>query len=91
MRLAAIDPGIDDPSETFQTLWWSGAGFLLGDLPPEKKSQLDPGLRYMAEEGKAIPLKKYLEATAARGAKVLRCRAQVAYAKLRIRPPRRAA
>jgi aspartyl-tRNA(Asn)/glutamyl-tRNA(Gln) amidotransferase subunit A len=63
-----IDPGLDDPGEIFQSLWWAGAGFLLGDLPPEKKAQLDPGLRRMAEEGTAIPLKKYLEATAARGA-----------------------
>ena len=30
--------------------------------------QLDPGLRKMAEEGTKIPLKKYLAATAARGA-----------------------
>ncbi len=62
-----VDPGLDDPGEIFQTLWWAGAGFLLGDLPPEKKAQLDPGLRRMVEEGKAIPLKKYLDATAARG------------------------
>ena len=62
-----VDPGLDDPSEIFQTLWWAGAGFLLGDLPPEKKAQLDPGLRHMAEEGKAISLRKYLDATAARG------------------------
>jgi len=62
-----VDPGLDDPGEIFQTLWWAGAGFLLGDLPPEKKAQLDPGLRRMAEEGKAISLKKYLDAHAARG------------------------
>ena len=63
-----VDPSADDPSETFQTLWWAGAGFLLGDLPQEKKAQLDPGLRTMAEEGAKIPLKSYLAANAARGA-----------------------
>jgi aspartyl-tRNA(Asn)/glutamyl-tRNA(Gln) amidotransferase subunit A len=63
-----VDPSTDDPSEVFQTLWWAGAGFLLGDLPEEKKAQLDPGLRKMAEEGAKIPLKKYLAANAARGA-----------------------
>ena len=63
-----VDPSTDDPSETFQTLWWAGAGFLLGDLPEEKKAQLDPGLRKMAEEGAKIPLKSYLAATAVRGA-----------------------
>jgi len=63
-----VDPSTDDPSETFQTLWWAGAGFLLGDLPEEKKAQLDPGLRKMAEEGVKIPLKAYLAANAVRGA-----------------------
>lgn len=63
-----VDPPGGDPSEIFRTLWWAGAGFLLGDLPEEKKAQLDPGLRQMAEEGRAIPLKTYLSANAARGA-----------------------
>ncbi len=63
-----VDPSTDDPSGIFQTLWWAGAGFLLGDLPEEKKAQLDPGLRKMAEEGANIPLKTYLAANAARGA-----------------------
>jgi aspartyl-tRNA(Asn)/glutamyl-tRNA(Gln) amidotransferase subunit A len=63
-----VDPSTDDPSETFQALWWAGAGFLLGDLPEEKKAQLDPGLRKMAEEGAKIPLKSYLAANAVRGA-----------------------
>jgi aspartyl-tRNA(Asn)/glutamyl-tRNA(Gln) amidotransferase subunit A len=62
-----VDPGLDDPGAMFQTLWWAGAGFLLGDLPPEKKAQLDPGLRRMADEGAAIPLRQYLNANAARG------------------------
>jgi aspartyl-tRNA(Asn)/glutamyl-tRNA(Gln) amidotransferase subunit A len=67
-QVEQVDPSTDDPSETFQTLWWAGAGFLLGDLPEEKKARLDPGLRKMAEEGAKIPLKSYLAATAVRGA-----------------------
>jgi aspartyl-tRNA(Asn)/glutamyl-tRNA(Gln) amidotransferase subunit A len=63
-----IDPGLPDPGPTFRTVWWAGAGLLLGDLPPEKMAQLDPGLRRMAEEGKALSLKAYLTANAARGA-----------------------
>jgi aspartyl-tRNA(Asn)/glutamyl-tRNA(Gln) amidotransferase subunit A len=51
----------------FRNLWWAGAGLLLGDLPPAKKAQLDPGLRRMAEEGAALSLKDYLKANAARG------------------------
>jgi len=64
----AVDPSTDDPSRTFQTLWWASAGYLLGDLPDEKRALLDPGFRKMAEEGRAIPLKDYLAATLARGA-----------------------
>jgi aspartyl-tRNA(Asn)/glutamyl-tRNA(Gln) amidotransferase subunit A len=63
-----VDPSMEDPSPIFQRLWWSGAGFLLGDLPEEKTKQLDPGLRRMAEEGTRIPLKDYLSANHARGA-----------------------
>jgi aspartyl-tRNA(Asn)/glutamyl-tRNA(Gln) amidotransferase subunit A len=63
-----VDPSKEDPSPIFYHLWWGGAGFLLGDLPEEKKKQLDPGLRAMAEEGARIPLKDYLSASLARGA-----------------------
>ena len=63
-----VDPPGGDPGPTFRTLWWSGAGALLGDYPPEKKALLDPGLRQMAEEGVAIPKKDYLAANMARGA-----------------------
>jgi aspartyl-tRNA(Asn)/glutamyl-tRNA(Gln) amidotransferase subunit A len=62
------DPPMRDPSDIFQKLWWSGAGFLLGDLPEAEKAKLDPGLRHMAEEGVKIDKKAYLQATAARGA-----------------------
>jgi aspartyl-tRNA(Asn)/glutamyl-tRNA(Gln) amidotransferase subunit A len=62
------DPPGGDVSETFRDVWWAGAGLLLGDYSDEKKAQLDPGLRKMAEEGGAIPLKRYLKANAARGA-----------------------
>ncbi len=61
------DPSTEDPSQIFQTLWWSAAGHLLGDLPEEKKAQLDPGLRHMAEEGLKFSKKEYLAATLARG------------------------
>jgi aspartyl-tRNA(Asn)/glutamyl-tRNA(Gln) amidotransferase subunit A len=62
-----VDPDFGDPSRTFRNLWWAGAGLLLGDLSPEKKAQLDPGLRRMAEEGAALSLKDYLKSNAARG------------------------
>ena len=63
-----IDPPGGDPVEIFQTLWWAGAGFLFGAAPPEKKALLDPGLAAIAEEGAAIPIRRYIEANVARGA-----------------------
>ena len=63
-----VDPPGGDPSDIFQKLWWSGAGFLLGDLPEEQKVKLDPGLRRMAEEGLKFDKKTYLKANSARGA-----------------------
>jgi aspartyl-tRNA(Asn)/glutamyl-tRNA(Gln) amidotransferase subunit A len=63
-----VDPPGGDTHKMFRTLWWAGAGFLLGDLPDDKKALLDPGLRYMAEEGAGIPLKEFLAAGLARGA-----------------------
>jgi aspartyl-tRNA(Asn)/glutamyl-tRNA(Gln) amidotransferase subunit A len=62
-----VEPEFGDPSQIFRTLWWSGAGLLLGDLSATKKAQLDSGLKRMADEGAAIPLKDYLKANAARG------------------------
>jgi aspartyl-tRNA(Asn)/glutamyl-tRNA(Gln) amidotransferase subunit A len=62
-----IDPPGGDVIETFKTLWWSSAAFLLRELPEEKKEQLDPGLRQIAEDGAKISLDEYLSANAARG------------------------
>ncbi len=62
-----VDPDLDDPAPTFRTLWWSGAAYLLGDLPAEKLSLLDPGLLRMVEEGRKFSLRDYLEATTQRG------------------------
>ncbi len=63
-----IDPDFGEPGLIFRTVWWAGASLLLGDLPPQKKAQLDPGLRRMAEEGMALSLKDYMKACAARDA-----------------------
>ncbi|MBI1329512.1 MAG: amidase [Alphaproteobacteria bacterium] len=63
-----VDPPGGDPGTIFQKIWWSGAGYLLGDLPDEQKAKLDPGLRRMAEEGVKFSKKEFLDATMARGA-----------------------
>ncbi|HEY8949474.1 MAG TPA: amidase [Rhizomicrobium sp.] len=63
-----VDPPGGDVSDIFQKLWWSGAGFALGDLGDEQKAKLDPGLRKMVEEGVKFDKKTYLQANLARGA-----------------------
>jgi len=67
-EVEAVDPPGGDPTDTFRTLWWVGASLVLKDVPPERKVLVDPGLRQIAEEGAAIPLADYLQATQARGA-----------------------
>ena len=68
-----VDPPGGDPGEIFRTLWWGGAGFVFGNAPAKKKALLDPGLAGIAEEGVAIPLRRYIEANVARGAYASRC------------------
>ncbi len=64
-----IDPPLfegGDARADFKTLWWSGAGYLFGDASEEKKALFDPGFRRMVEEGAAISLKRFQQATMAR-------------------------
>ena len=62
-----VDPPGGNPKETFRTLWWSSAAFLLRGMPEKKMALLDPALRQIAEEGARISLMDYLSANAARG------------------------
>ena len=66
-RVEEIDPPGGDPTETFRTLWWASAGYLIGDMTDNLQSKLDPGLRTMADEGRQIPLRQFQAATLARG------------------------
>ena len=64
-----VDPPLfesSDPKADFKILWWAGAGYLLGEAPEEKKALFDPGLRAMVEEGAAISLRRFQQATMAR-------------------------
>jgi aspartyl-tRNA(Asn)/glutamyl-tRNA(Gln) amidotransferase subunit A len=69
-----VDPPGGDPAPIFRTLWWSGAGFLWGAASEEKKALLDPGLRQIADEGAAIPIREYLQANAARSVYAIQMR-----------------
>lgn len=73
-HVEAVDPPGGDPEEIFRTLWWGGAGFLFGNVPPEKKALLDPGLAAIADEGARISTRHYIEANVARGAYASRMR-----------------
>ena len=64
-----IDPPLHesgDPRADFRVLWWSGAGYLFGKASEETKALFDPGFRAMVEEGAAISLRRFQEATMAR-------------------------
>ncbi|MBI1211564.1 MAG: amidase [Alphaproteobacteria bacterium] len=63
-----IDPPGGDPSAFFRVLYFSGAGFLLGDMPEDKLKLLDPNLRALVEESRVITRKDFQQATAERAA-----------------------
>lgn len=61
-----IDPGFDDPIETFRTLWWAGAKAALAHVTD--RSVLDPNLAALLDQADRITLDAYMAATRARGA-----------------------
>jgi aspartyl-tRNA(Asn)/glutamyl-tRNA(Gln) amidotransferase subunit A len=63
-----VDPPGGDPSAFFRTLYVSGAGFLLADHSEEQLSLVDPGLRAIVEESRAVSRKDFQQATADRAA-----------------------
>jgi aspartyl-tRNA(Asn)/glutamyl-tRNA(Gln) amidotransferase subunit A len=67
-HVSDADPPGGDPSSFFKTLYASSAGFLLADYPEEKLAMLDPNLRLLVEESRAITRKDFQQATAERAA-----------------------
>ncbi len=64
-----VDPPLPESGDLradFKTLWWSGAGYLYGQASEETKAKFDPGFRAMVEEGAAVPLRRFQEATMTR-------------------------
>ena len=57
-----VDPGFDNPHDTFCKLWFSGAANLTRAFTSEQRAQLDPGLAEIATQGAAISLLDYLQA-----------------------------
>ncbi len=67
-HVEAIDPGFDDPYETFEAHWYAGAANLLRDFSDEKMAMIDPGLREVNDAGAKFSLLDYMAAVNARGA-----------------------
>lgn len=63
-----VDPGFEDPANTFRILWWSGVKAIFGKQPQEKLDLLDRDLADVVEQSRAITLEDYLDAVKQRGA-----------------------
>ena len=66
-KVVEIDPGFADPAPTFRIIWWLGVRAAFGALPPDKLDLLEPQLRDVFEQSKAITLDECLEATRQHG------------------------
>lgn len=66
-KVVEVDPGFKDPAATFRTVWWLGVRGAFGHLPEEKLVLLDPALRDVVEQSKAISIDEMIAATKARG------------------------
>lgn len=66
-KVTEVNPGFADPADCFKTIWWSGAHYLLGQLPPEKKALLDPALADVVEQGALITPRELFDANKKRG------------------------
>jgi aspartyl-tRNA(Asn)/glutamyl-tRNA(Gln) amidotransferase subunit A len=64
-EIVEVDPGFTDPVEAFHVLWFSGAAKVLQGHDHELEL-VDPGLREVAELGRAMSASDYLDATAVR-------------------------
>jgi aspartyl-tRNA(Asn)/glutamyl-tRNA(Gln) amidotransferase subunit A len=66
-KVVEIDPGFKDPAATFRTVWWLGVRGAFGHLPAEKLALLEPALRDVVAQSKAISIDEMIAATKARG------------------------
>lgn len=61
-RVEQIDPGFEDPVETFNVHWYSGAANALRAYSGKLREMTDPGLIEIANEGAEYSVLQYLEA-----------------------------
>jgi aspartyl-tRNA(Asn)/glutamyl-tRNA(Gln) amidotransferase subunit A len=67
-NVEVAEPGFEDPTATFRTLWWAGVRNLLAKLPDKKRALLDPALAAVLEQSMSLTLEDFLEANRARAA-----------------------
>jgi len=65
-KVEQVDPGFDDPLETFETLWYAGAANATRDWDADQRAGMDPGLAEIVAEGAAYGALDYLQAAARR-------------------------
>jgi aspartyl-tRNA(Asn)/glutamyl-tRNA(Gln) amidotransferase subunit A len=63
-----VDPGFEDPRETYETLWYSGAAMAIGDLGDPDLELLDPGLAKVVEMARGFSAQEYVRAGSRRDA-----------------------
>jgi aspartyl-tRNA(Asn)/glutamyl-tRNA(Gln) amidotransferase subunit A len=61
-------PGFENPDGVFRAHWFSGAAFVLRNVPEEKKALVDPGLLEVGAQGERITAAELLDAQMRRGA-----------------------
>ncbi len=66
-KVTVVDPGFADPAACFRVLWWSAAGNMLGELPPDKMALLDPALAEVVQQAQSITVQDIFAANKARG------------------------
>jgi aspartyl-tRNA(Asn)/glutamyl-tRNA(Gln) amidotransferase subunit A len=67
-HVEAVDPGFDDPDETFRRHWFPSAAYAVAQVPEERRAAMDSGLLEISRQGTAMTLQEHLAAVQARGA-----------------------
>src|SRR5713101_6376037 len=63
-----VDPGFDDPAQSWLTLWWAGAAKAMSVFSTAERRRLDPGLEESAQKGARLSAMDWLAADQARAA-----------------------
>jgi aspartyl-tRNA(Asn)/glutamyl-tRNA(Gln) amidotransferase subunit A len=61
-----VDPGFAEPTDILSAIWYGVSASIVNAVPEARRSEMDPGLRAMAEQGVGVSLNDYLAAHARR-------------------------